>query len=89
VNIDTLHFDFRNYGLGRAALCETLQCFQEPGAERIFVETDDYRNAAMHLYKNAGFRVSRQVWVYGKDYNHARGLRKPDSSREIRAHIKE
>ena len=67
------HADFRKYALGRVVLCETLRRLQEHGAERIFVETDSYRNTAFHLYENVGFGVIRDVMVYRKDYNHPTG----------------
>ena len=64
------HADFRKYGLGRAVLCEVLRRLQEHGAERIFVETDNDRKAALRLYEGVGFLVTREVRVYRKDYNH-------------------
>jgi ribosomal protein S18 acetylase RimI-like enzyme len=67
------HADFRSYALGRVALCEALRRLQQYGAERIFVETDNYRNTAFRLYESIGFRVIRDVMVYGKDYNGSQG----------------
>lgn len=67
------HKDFRSYALGRVALCETLRRLQQHGTEHIFVETDNYRNTAFRLYESVGFRVIREVLVYGKDYNGSRG----------------
>jgi ribosomal protein S18 acetylase RimI-like enzyme len=63
------HPAFRNYALGRVALCETLRRLQQHGAESIFVETDNYRNTAFRLYESVGFEVIRDVLVYRKDYN--------------------
>jgi ribosomal protein S18 acetylase RimI-like enzyme len=63
-----VHAEFRKLGLGRAILSENLRRLQAAGAERIFVETDSYRNAAFELYEAVGFRVTREVLVYRKDY---------------------
>jgi ribosomal protein S18 acetylase RimI-like enzyme len=63
-----VHVDFRKLGLGRAILAEGLRRLQLYGADRIYVETDGYRNAALELYESAGFRVIRDVLVYRKDY---------------------
>ena len=67
------HADFRRYALGRVALCETLRGLQQHGAESIYVETDSYRNTAFRLYESVGFRVIKDVAVYGKDYNQPAG----------------
>jgi ribosomal protein S18 acetylase RimI-like enzyme len=67
------HPAFRNYALGRVALCETLRRLQQHGAESIFVETDNYRNTAFRLYESVGFEVIRDVLVYRKDYNDLTG----------------
>jgi len=61
--------DFRRYGLGRAALCETLWRLEQHGVESVYVETDSYRNAAFRLYESVGFQVIKDVAVFGKDYN--------------------
>jgi mycothiol synthase len=63
-----VHPDFRHLGLGRAILFECLRRLYQHRAEHINVETDNYRNAALELYESVGFRVIRDVWVYGKDY---------------------
>jgi mycothiol synthase len=63
-----VHPDFRHLGLGRAILSECLRRLYEHGAEHIYVETDNYRDAALELYESAGFRTVRDVWVYGKEY---------------------
>jgi ribosomal protein S18 acetylase RimI-like enzyme len=59
-----VHDDSRGLGLGRAILREGLRRLQAHGAERIYVETDRERNAALGLYEAVGFRVIRDVWVY-------------------------
>ena len=61
--------EFRKLGLGKQVLCETIRSLRLNGAQSIFVETDNYRDAAFHLYESVGFRVVREVLVYGKDYN--------------------
>jgi ribosomal protein S18 acetylase RimI-like enzyme len=63
-----VHADFRQLGLGRAILTENLRRLQAAGADRLFVETDSYRDAAFNLYEAVGFRVVRDVLVYRKDY---------------------
>ena len=63
-----VHPDFRHLGLGRAILSEGIRRLHLHGAEHIYVETDNYRNAALELYESVGFRVIRDVWVYRKDY---------------------
>jgi ribosomal protein S18 acetylase RimI-like enzyme len=63
-----VHANFRKLGLGRAILTENLRRLQAAGAERTYVETDSYRNAAFELYEAAGFRVAQEVLVYRKDY---------------------
>jgi ribosomal protein S18 acetylase RimI-like enzyme len=63
-----VHANFREMGLGRAILIEGLRRLQLSGASRIYVETDNYRNAAFELYESAGFRVVRDVLVYRKDH---------------------
>jgi len=42
---------------------------RELGAEQIFVETDNYRNAALLVYESVGFRIEHEVLVYRKDYH--------------------
>ncbi len=60
--------DLRRLGLGRAILSECLKRLHQHGAQKVQVETDDYRNAAFGLYAAVGFRVVRKVLVYRKDY---------------------
>ena len=64
-----VHQDFRRLGLGRAILSEGLRRLYRLGARQTFVETDNYRNAAFHLYESTGFRVTYDVLVYRKDYD--------------------
>ena len=66
-----VHEDFRGLGLGRAILTEGLRRLHRHGVDRVFVETDKDRNAAMGLYQAVGFRVIRDVLVYRKDYERA------------------
>jgi mycothiol synthase len=63
-----VHQDFRQLGLGRAILSEALWRLDHCGADRVYVETDKYRNAALGLYEAVGFRVIHDVLVYRKDY---------------------
>lgn len=63
-----VHPAFHKLGLGRAILLEGLRRLYLKGAKRIYVETDNYRNAAVNLYESVGFRVVKEVWVYRKDY---------------------
>jgi mycothiol synthase len=63
-----VHPDWRKSGLGRAILSEGLRRLRSHGASQIYVETDNYRDAALVLYESAGFRVIRDVLVYAKDY---------------------
>ena len=63
-----VHPDFRNLGLSRVILLEGLRQLRLHDAEKIYVETDKYRNAALELYKSCGFRVIQDVLVFRKDY---------------------
>jgi len=60
--------DLRGRGLGKALLTEGLRRLRAHGAERIFIETDNYRNAAFALYESVGFRTQHDVCVFRKDY---------------------
>ncbi len=68
-----VHEDYRGLGLGRAILCEGLRGLYTCGADGVYVETDNYRNAAMELYEAVGFRVIRDVLAYRKDYRGVQG----------------
>lgn len=59
---------FPQFGAGRAVLAEGLRRLYEQGAQEVFVETDNYRDAAFALYESVGFRVARHVLVFRKDY---------------------
>jgi mycothiol synthase len=63
------HKNFRQYGLGRVALSEGLHRLQSLGAQKIFVETDNYRNTAFRLYESFEFQTIQDVLVYRKDYD--------------------
>jgi len=54
--------------LGKAVLLECIQRLYAHGAGKIHLETDNYRNAALDLYRSVGFRVERNVLVFRKDY---------------------
>jgi mycothiol synthase len=60
--------DVRGLGLGRAMLAEGLRRLRQAGATHVYVETDNYRDAAFGLYEAAGFQVIQDVLVYRKDY---------------------
>jgi ribosomal protein S18 acetylase RimI-like enzyme len=63
-----VHKDYRGLGLGRAILSEGLRRLSLSGADRVYVETDQQRNAALGLYEEVGFRPMHEVLVYRKDY---------------------
>lgn len=63
-----VHSDFRQLGLGRAILSEGLRRLYACGADRVWAETDNYRNAALELYEAVGFHPIQDVLVYRKDY---------------------
>jgi len=63
-----VHADFRKLGLGKAILAEGLQQLTAKGAQKIYVQTDNFRNAAFHLYESAGFHVTHDILMYRKDY---------------------
>jgi mycothiol synthase len=59
-----VHPDWRSRRVGRAILSEAVRRLTLHGARRIYVETDNYRNAALELYGSLGFEVVRDVLVY-------------------------
>lgn len=63
--------DLVGRGLGRGILTDGLRRLHQLGAQRVYVETDSYRNPALRLYEWAGFRVLRDVLVYRKDFEDA------------------
>jgi mycothiol synthase len=60
--------DVRGRGFGKALLIECLYRLRSAGATSLFVETDNYRDAAFRHYQAVGFEVMRDVIVYRKDY---------------------
>jgi ribosomal-protein-alanine N-acetyltransferase len=60
--------DVRGRGLGRALLSECLARLAAVGATSVFVETDNYRDAAFNFYRAIGFRIERDVTVYRKEF---------------------
>lgn len=60
--------DLRGCGLGRALLTECLVRLAAVGATSVFVETDNYRDAAFNFYMAMDFRILQPVTVYRKDY---------------------
>jgi len=63
-----VHADFRKLGLGRAILLEGLKRLSAKGAQHIYVQTDNYRDAAFKLYESAGFNVIHDILMYRKNY---------------------
>jgi ribosomal protein S18 acetylase RimI-like enzyme len=63
-----VHADFRKLGLGRALLAEAVRRLHQHGARQVYVQTDDFRDAAFHLYAAAGFEVEQPVAMYRKDF---------------------
>lgn len=63
-----VHADFRKLGLARTILVEGLKRLSAKGAQKIYVQTDNFRNAAFHLYESAGFHVTQDILMYRKDY---------------------
>lgn len=63
-----VHADFRKLGLGKAILAEGLKRLSEKGARNIYVQTENYRNAAFKLYESAGFHVTQDILIHRKDY---------------------
>jgi ribosomal protein S18 acetylase RimI-like enzyme len=60
--------DLRGCGLARALLTECLTRLAAAGATSMFVETDNYRDAAFNFYVAMGYQVLRRVTVYRKEY---------------------
>jgi mycothiol synthase len=61
--------DLRKLGLGRAILAEGLRRLHLHGANQVYVETDNYRDAALELYEAVGFRTIQDILVYRQDYD--------------------
>lgn len=64
-----VHADFRKLSLGQAILSEGLRRMYSRGARQIFVDTDNYRSAALKLYESTGFQVLQNILMYRKDYS--------------------
>ena len=60
--------DFRKLGLGRAILVEGLQRLSAKSVQHIYVQTDNYRDAAFKLYESTDFHVKHDILMYRKDY---------------------
>lgn len=63
-----VHAKYRKLGVGRAILAEGLRRLSAKGAQNIYVQTDNYRNAAFTLYESAGFHVTQDILMYRKNY---------------------
>lgn len=61
-----LHPEYRGKGLGKKLLKEAIQYGREKGYGHIFLETTDDQEAAIHMYKKAGFKKTaeheNQAW---------------------------
>ena len=62
------HPKYRQFALGRIALCEVMDRLIQMGVQSIWVETDNYRDTAFRLYQSLGFEVEKQVLVFRKDF---------------------
>jgi ribosomal protein S18 acetylase RimI-like enzyme len=60
--------DVQGKSFGHALLCACLAQLAQVGATDLFVETDNYRDAAFNLYTSAGFQIVHDVTVYRKEY---------------------
>jgi ribosomal protein S18 acetylase RimI-like enzyme len=60
--------EIRRQGLGGALLTECLARLAAVGAASVFVETDNYRDAAFSFYQTMDFRIVQDVTVYRKEY---------------------
>ena len=65
--------EFRGLGLGRAILAETLRRLRAHGAAQVYVETDNYRNAALGSIRIGGlsrhpgcFGIPQGLWRIGQ-----------------------
>lgn len=63
-----VHADFRKLGLARSILATGLKRLTAKGATKIYVQTDNFRNAAFELYESVGFHVIEDILMYRKDY---------------------
>ncbi len=62
-----VHPDYQHMGLGRAVLFEGVRRLQRRGVASMIVETDDYRDAAVVLYRSAGFEIAHKILIYRYD----------------------
>jgi ribosomal protein S18 acetylase RimI-like enzyme len=63
-----VHENYRQLGLAKAILCEGLRRLRQLGAAWVYVQTDDFRDAAMQLYQAVGFQIYKKVLVFRKDF---------------------
>ncbi|MGI5893248.1 MAG: GNAT family N-acetyltransferase [Candidatus Merdivicinus sp.] len=59
------HPDYRGRSLGKAVVIAAMQYMVNRGYERIVLETDDWREAAVHVYQSLGF--TRDDLLYTPD----------------------
>jgi len=60
--------EYRHLALGRVVLAEVLHRMKTLGVQKVFVETDSYRNTAYRLYEALGFEKIRDVLVFRKAF---------------------
>ncbi len=60
--------EHRGLDLAKNLSSECFRRMHALGAGQIYVETDNYRNAAFSLYESLGFQVIHTVHVFGKDF---------------------
>jgi ribosomal protein S18 acetylase RimI-like enzyme len=59
---------YRGLGLSKCLLNECFRRMVSSGAEKIYVETDNFRNEALALYETVGFQVTHQIHVFRRDF---------------------
>ena len=63
-----VHAAYRKLGLGRAILSEGLKRLTTKGTKHVYIQTESHRNAAFRLYESVGFRVTKNILMYRKNY---------------------
>lgn len=59
---------YRGLGLAKYLLNECFRRMVSSGAEKIYVETDNFRNEAFTLYETVGFQMTHQIHVFRRDF---------------------
>jgi ribosomal protein S18 acetylase RimI-like enzyme len=63
-----VHPAYERLGLGRALLVETLRRLRDHGAATAHIEVHNDNPAARHLYESVGYRVTRRIWKYLREF---------------------